>query len=190
MVARTARFPRAGVGAIGIDPDLRTGQDREMVVAFVESVKYVGHLFPIAFLRVFLGYYYVNQALLAVRTGFLSRAYLAEDIRAYLPRSTSPDWYRAMLENMVIPNWQPFAYALVGAQILIGVSYLVGYLVRPFALVGLFLTINFMLAFGQQPSEAQMPFLLMLHLTLGWLGAGRCFGIDYFFYKRRRGIWW
>ena len=163
-----------------------------MIVAFVESVKYVGHLFPVAFLRIFLGYYYVNQALLAAQTGFLARPYLAEDIRAYLPRSTAPDWYRNMLTTIVVPDpyWQWFAYALVGGQILIGVSYILGYLVRPFAIVGIFITVNSMLAFGQLPSEAQLPFLLMLHLTLGWLGAGRCFGVDYFFYKRRRGIWW
>ena len=161
-----------------------------MILAFVESVKYVGHLFPIAFLRIFLGYYYVNQAILAKSTGFLERAYLAEDIRAFWPRSTAPDWYRSVLETFVIPNWQPFAYALVGAQILIGVSYLVGYMVRPFAILGLFLTFNSMLAFGPQGGESHLPFLLMMHLTLGWLGAGRCFGIDYFFYKRRRGIWW
>ena len=161
-----------------------------MMRAFVESVKYVGHLFPIAFLRIFVGYYYVNQALIAAQTGYLSRAYLVEDIRAYRPHSTAPEWYRDILESVVVPNWQAFAYAIVAAQILIGVSYVIGYLTRPFAMVGLFLTINAMLAFGQQTSEAQLPFLLMLHLTLGWLGAGRCFGVDYFFYKRRRGIWW
>jgi thiosulfate dehydrogenase [quinone] large subunit len=30
----------------------------------------------------------------------------------------------------------------------------------------------------------------VLFLVLAWLGAGRCLGLDYFFYKRDRGIWW
>jgi thiosulfate dehydrogenase (quinone) large subunit len=31
---------------------------------------------------------------------------------------------------------------------------------------------------------------LVLFLILAWLGAGRCLGLDYFFYKRDRGMWW
>jgi thiosulfate dehydrogenase [quinone] large subunit len=161
-----------------------------MIVAFVESIKYVGHLLPIAFLRIFIGYYYVNQALLNARGGFLSQPYLAEDIRNYIPQNTAPDWYKMFLESIVVPNWQIFAYVIVGAQIAIGVSYVIGYLVRPMSLLGLFLATNIMLALGGQQFELQSTFMLILHFTLGWLGAGRCLGFDYFFYKRRRGIWW
>lgn len=32
-----------------------------MLVAFLESIKYTGHLLPVVFLRVFLGYYYLLQ---------------------------------------------------------------------------------------------------------------------------------
>lgn len=161
-----------------------------MIVAFVESIKYVGHLLPIAFLRVFVGYYYVNQALLNANGGFLTRPYLAEDIRNFLPQSTSPEWYRLFLENIVVPNWQIFAYFVVVTQMSIGLSYIIGYLVRPISLLGIFLAINIMLALGGQQTELQSTFMLILHFTLGWLGAGRCLGFDYFFYKRRRGIWW
>lgn len=161
-----------------------------MLVAFVESVKYVGHLLPIAFLRVFIGYYYVNQALLNIHGEFLQKPYLAENIRNFLPRSTASDWYRAILETVVIPNWQYFAYAITIAQVMIGFSYVVGYMVRPLSLLGIILTFNLMIALGPHQGELQTTFLLILHFTLGWLGAGRCLGFDYFFYKRRRGIWW
>ncbi len=161
-----------------------------MLVAFVESIKYVGHLLPIAFLRVFIGYYYVNQALLNIHSEFLQKPYLAENIRSFLPHSNAPDWYRAMLETLVVPNWQFFAYAFTVAQVMIGFSYIIGYMVRPLSLIGIFLTLNILLAMGSQQGELQITFMLILHFTLGWLGAGRCLGFDYFFYKRRRGIWW
>jgi thiosulfate dehydrogenase [quinone] large subunit len=161
-----------------------------MIVAFVESIKYVGHLLPIAFLRVFIGYFYVNQALLNASSGFLNQPYLAEDIRGFLARSAAPDWYLVFLENIVVPNWKIFAYAIVITQMMIGISYVLGYLVRPMSLLGILLSINIMFALGGQQSELQSTFMLILHFTLGWLGAGRCLGFDYYFYKRRRGLWW
>ena len=161
-----------------------------MLVAFVESIKYVGHLLPIAFLRIFLGYFYLNQALARLSGDFLTHAYLAEDIRAFLPRSRAPEWYKTVLESVVIPNWHYFAIALVVAQMAIGVSYIVGYMVRPLSLVAIAVGFASLFAVGPGPSEAQATFLMVLHFTLGWMGAGRCLGVDYFFYKRRRGVWW
>jgi thiosulfate dehydrogenase [quinone] large subunit len=165
----------------------------DVLVAFVESIKYVGHLLPVAFLRVFLGYYYFNQALLNLRGDFLSHAYLAEDIRNFLPRNPAPEWYKLFLEGVVIPNWQVFAIAMTVAQLAIGISYILGYLVRPFSLLAVVLGLGLMFALGpsvSHQSDLQTTFTLVLHVTLGWLGAGRCLGMDYFFYKRRRGIWW
>lgn len=161
-----------------------------MLIAFVESIRYVGHLLPVAFLRVFLGYYYFNQALLNLHGDFLTHAYLAEDIRGFLPRSPAPEWYKTALETIVIPNWQFFAIAITVAQALVGLSYILGYMVRPFSLVGILLGLNLMLSLGPHQSELQTTFMLILHFTLGWLGAGRCLGLDYYFFKRRRGIWW
>jgi thiosulfate dehydrogenase [quinone] large subunit len=161
-----------------------------MLVAFVESIKYVGHILPIAFLRIFIGYYYFNQALARLQGDFLTYAYLAEDIRANMPKSAAPDWYKVFLENVVIPNWQYAAVALIVLWFAIGVSYIVGYLVRPFAMIALCVGIAAHFAVGPGASESQTMFLMVLHFTLGWMGAGRCLGIDYYFYKRRRGIWW
>lgn len=174
-----------------IDLGKTVGEDLTiMLVAFVESIKYVGHLLPIAFLRIFLGYFYFNQALARMRGDFLTHAYLAEDIRSYLPRSPAPDWFKSFLEAMVIPNWQYAAVTILALWFSIGVSYIIGYLVRPFAIIALVLGVASLFAVGPGAGESQAMFLLVLHFTLGWMGAGRCLGIDYYFYKRRRGIWW
>lgn len=161
-----------------------------MLVAFVESVKYVGHLIPVAFLRIFLGYYYFNQALLKTRGDYLSHAYLNEDIRNYLPQSAAPQWYKDVLINVVSPNWQYFAIGITALYFAIGISYIAGYMVRPFAVIAILLILALSAAVGPNLSEAQAALVIVVHFMLGWLGAGRCLGVDYYFYKRRRGIWW
>jgi thiosulfate dehydrogenase [quinone] large subunit len=171
-----------------------------MIVAFVESFKYVGHLIPVACLRIFLGGYYLKHGIASFQSDFLVKAYLAEDIRNHLPQNTAPEWFRWFLENAVIPNWQVFAVGLAVAQIFIGVSYIVGYLVRPAALVGILFSLGLMGAIGVGGvhgsgniigiSLQATTFMLVIHLVLGWVGAGRCLGLDYYFYKRHRGLWW
>ena len=161
-----------------------------MLVTFFESIKYVGHQFPIAFLRIFVGYCFLDDALQALKNQFLSHAFLAEQIRDYLPKSIAPEWYKFFLETLTIPNWQIFASFILISKFVIGVSFIIGYLVRPASLLAIFLCFNLLWAIGRGPNELQDHFLIMVLFTLGWLGAGRCLGVDYYFYRKRRGIWW
>ncbi len=171
-----------------------------MLVAFIESFKYVGHLIPIACLRIFLGGYYLKHSIAAFQSDFLTKAYLAEDVRNHLPLSTAPEWFRWFLENAVIPNWQVFAISVALSQAFIGVSYILGYLVRPAAIIGVVLSMFLIGAIGVGTVNGAgnlagialqaTTFMVVLHLVLGWIGAGRCLGFDYFFYKRHRGLWW
>lgn len=171
-----------------------------MLVAFIESFKYVGHLIPVACLRIFLGGYYLKHSIAAFQSDFLVKAYLAEDIRNHLPLSTAPEWFRWFLENAVIPNWQVFAIGVALAQAFIGASYIIGYLVRPAAIAGVVLSAGLMGAIGIGSANGTgnltgiglqaTTLMFVLHLVLGWIGAGRCLGFDYFFYKRHRGLWW
>jgi thiosulfate dehydrogenase [quinone] large subunit len=57
------------------------------------------------------------------------------------------------------------------------------------ALLAALLSFNMAMLSGPD-QEAFHLTMFVIHLTMAWLGAGRCFGVDYFFYKRRRGIWW
>lgn len=162
---------------------------KSVLVSFFESVKYVGHLFPIALLRVYLGYFYVNQALTRWGSDFLNQPRLAEDASHWLPRSPAPAWYQAFVQDWLVPNWQVGAYVLTIGEGLIGLSFLVGYFVRPMALLGVFLNLNLLWIMGPDAAPLYQT-LFAVHLTLAWLGAGRCLGVDYYFYKKRRGIWW
>lgn len=160
-----------------------------MFVAFFESVKYVGHLLPISFLRVFLGYYYLDQALLKYRGDFLVRPKMASQIADILPSLQIPNWYRHLVEFTLIPHWEALAFAVTAIEFAIAISYLTGYVVRPVALLGAFLSLNFLALSGAQSEDLYKTFFA-IHLMMAWVGAGRCLGFDYYFYKRRRGIWW
>lgn len=160
-----------------------------MFVAFFESVKYVGHLLPISFLRVFLGYYYLEQGLSQFRGDFLTRPKLAAQVVDALPTLQIPGWYRLFLESVVVPQWQIFAFIILGINFSIAISYILGYVVRPVALMGMALSFHMLLMSGPQYEDLYKTFIA-IHLIMAWVGAGRCLGFDYFFYKRRRGIWW
>lgn len=167
----------------------RGEQTSSVLYAFFESVKYVGHLFPIALLRVFLGYFYINQALTRYGSDFLDQPQLAEAAMHWLARSSAPLWYQSLIQTVIVPNWKLFAIGITFSELAIGVSFLIGYLVRPMSLVGFLLSLNMLWLYGPETADYYRT-LIAIFLTLAWLGAGRCFGLDYFFYKRQRGIWW
>jgi len=160
-----------------------------MIVSFFESMKYVGHMFPIAILRVYMGYFFLERALDQFNGDFLVQPILSRSIDEWLPISTAPEWYKDILESVVVPNWKVFAYLVTYTEFLIGVSFLIGFLVRPFALLGVFLTMNFFYKTGSLVTDLHHV-ILAVFIVMWWVGAGRCMGFDYFFYKRQRGIWW
>ena len=164
------------------------GKNERVFVAFFESIKYVGHLFPIAFLRVFLGYFYLNHALLKYNGDFLSRPELVDAMNDVLDQRHIDAWYGFFIQSIAIPHWKAFAAVTVICEFLIGVSFLLGYLVRPMALLGVLLTAFYFSILPQH--EILYKLMIATHITMAWLGAGRCLGIDYYFYKRHRGIWW
>lgn len=160
-----------------------------MFAAFFESVKYVGHLIPLSFLRVFLGYSYLQAALLKFNSDFLVRPRLAGEIAELLPTLQAPIWYKDMIEVVFIPHWQTFAFVVTALEFGIAISFLFGYLVRPMAVIAAIICFNQLILAG--PDHDDLPRLMIaIHLLLAWVGAGRCLGLDYYFYKRRRGLWW
>ncbi len=106
---------------------------------------------------------------------------------AELP-GTSPS-YHSFLHDWVIPHWQLFAYILTFGEMAIGISYVIGFLVRPASLAAMILLINIML--GQGPESYTIgEIYFAANAMIFMVSAGRCVGFDYYFYKRVRGIWW
>jgi thiosulfate dehydrogenase [quinone] large subunit len=160
-----------------------------MIVSFLESIKYVGHQYPIALMRIYLGYYFFDLALIRTQGEFLTQPRLAAIIMDSLPSVPLPDWYTQFLKLVVVPNWQYFAYFITYCEFIIGISFLLGLFVRPVAILGIFLMLNFIYAGSDAASSLQQVFLV-LFIVMFWVGAGRCLGFDYYFYKRQRGLWW
>lgn len=160
-----------------------------MFVSFFDSIKYVGHLYPLALLRIFLGYFYLDTALTRLNGQFLVQPRLAATIMDSIPQLNVSSWYIQFLQDVVVPNWKFFAYTLTYCELIIGLSFLIGFLVRPTALLGAFIALNFVY-FGNTDNTLLHQTHLALFIVLAWVGAGRCLGIDYYFYKRQRGLWW
>lgn len=160
-----------------------------MWVAFFESFKYVGHMLPISLLRIYMGFFFLSSAIEKYNGDFLFQPRLAANISQWLPLSQAPEWYKNFAEAVIIPQWQVFAYTITYCEFLIGVGFLIGFLVRPLSLVGIFLCLNLIYVTSPDLSLLYKAYLVVF-ATMAWLGAGRCLGFDYFFYKRQRGLWW
>ena len=160
-----------------------------MLAAFFESVKYVGHLIPIAFLRVFIGASYLQLASIKFSSDFLLKPKVASQVAEALPSLQLPGWYATLIERTMIQNWQSFGFVWMALEFAIGLSYLLGYVVRPMALLASLSSLHFLMI-SQGPDVPYNRLLMVTHLTLAGLGAGRCLGLDYYFFKRRRGFWW
>ena len=160
-----------------------------MLVSYLESFKYIGHLYPISVLRLYLGWSFLSSAWTRLNTGYLAEPRIAAAITEWVPTSSAPDWYKDLLDQVVVPNWQFFAYCVVYFGFLVGASFLLGFFVRPVALLAALMTLNFV--YTSSPEAVDLHKLhIALFLVMAWLGAGRCLGLDYFFYKRDRGLWW
>ncbi len=160
-----------------------------MLVSVLESLKHVGHLWPLAILRIYIGYYFMGEATRRVEGDFLLQPQLASAIAEWLPMSSAPEWYRLFLEYTVIPNWRLFSYFIVYTEGLLAFSFILGFFVRPVAFIGAVASILFVF-----PTTAVGMELNQLHFVIFVVmmafGAGRCLGVDYYFYKRDRGLWW
>lgn len=84
------------------------------------------------------------------------------------------------LRIFVIPGSEVIGYLVIGLQVLLGVAFIVGFAVRPLALVALGLDVSlFMLGSSRIP-----PFFTAMHLFVLVAGAGRYYGLDGWFLRR------
>jgi thiosulfate dehydrogenase (quinone) large subunit len=160
-----------------------------MFQSFFDSIRYVGHLLPLSLLRIFVGYFYLQQFLLDWKKHIIQNTNVSEVIIDALTSDRIPYWYRYFLNEQVIPHWEIYAFLFIGLQLLVAISFLLGYMVRPLSLVAIFLCAIYM-TISQNQYELFFKLLIACQVVFLWLGAGRCLGFDYYFYKRYRGLWW
>lgn len=160
-----------------------------MVIAFFESFRFMGHLWPVALLRMFTGLLFFNAGMAKLSNGFLDQPQLQQIISKWIEAGATHVSYIDFLNNWVMPHWKVFSHLVTYGEIAIGLSLIFGFLVRPSTLAAIIMSVNFILAAGEQAAEINKV-LIAINSMLFMISAGRCIGLDYYFYKRVRGFWW
>lgn len=157
-----------------------------MLASFLESIKYVGHMWPLAIVRIILGYQYISLVVARLQSGYLEHAYISERLKL---TATETSFYFDVFKNLVQSHWLIMTYILIGFEFCIGVSYILGFGVRVVSLIGMLLSLHIYFYFDFTISPGQI-YCFYIHLLFCLLGAGRCLGVDYYFFKSRRGLLW
>lgn len=160
-----------------------------MVISFLESIRHTGYYLPLAFLRVYLGYTFLDMGIEKFNGDYLLQPQLAAVLNESLRIQIMPEWYSNLIESVVVPNWKIFAFWITYCEVLVGISLILGFLVRPVMIIASFMALNFVLSHTGHMAQLYQVYLA-LFVVMWWMGAGRCIGLDYYFYKRQRGLWW
>lgn len=160
-----------------------------MITELLESLKYVGHYFAICFLRICIGVHILNLSLTKYYNDYLNEPLLSAQVNEFLNISQNHASINFFFLELVRPYWTIFAQIQFGLEFVAGILLILGFLVRP--VVILLLIYFWLFSYIQDPILLSWVSVLSVTLIgLGWAGAGRCVGLDYYFYKRYRGFLW
>lgn len=155
----------------------------------IESLRYANHLWPLLVLRLYTSYYFWESALLKQGQDYLSQPILAAAIDEYLIDYQSPEWVVSLYTGFFQSQWQWGASLFYYSEWLLGLLFLIGFLNRPAAFFGICYLL--FASFITPPEVRAVSFVMVfILLTLLFFGSGRVGGIDYYFYKRQRGLLW
>lgn len=160
-----------------------------MLTAFFESIKYVGHLYPVAFLRIFVGYHWLNQALADYQTGLFTSQIYIQQVAASDYIYNFPNWYKGLFDAIALPYWSITSHVILAMSFLVGLSFVLGFMIRPLGIIGILISFHHVV-FSMGYHNLLHSTFVALFVTMVAIGAGRCVGFDYYFYKRNRGLWW
>ncbi|HSM10804.1 MAG TPA: DoxX family membrane protein [Lysobacter sp.] len=97
-------------------------------------------------------------------------------------------WYRSLLESIVVPNAEVFAFLTAYGELAVGLALVLGLLSRLALVAALVMVVNYLLAKGVPfwtPSSND-SYLILILLTLVLLRAGHFLGLDAWLAARRR----
>ncbi len=133
----------------------------------------------LAIVRIFVGYHFIS-----VSWGKVSGTFLSGEALPRMLADVSDDpfmWHQDFLSGVVIPNPVFFSYLVAFGELAIGISLVLGCLVRVSSLFGAFHMINIYLAIGIPRGGATLglnrTFIVCL-LVFAVAGAGGALGVD------------
>lgn len=140
-------------------------------------------------LRIFLAYEWLNsgtgklQSLASNPNGFI--AGLTGAFKGWAANNPNPV-VSDFLKGFVIPNAGAILWLVAISELLIGLSFLLGFLVRPASIGGMLMNGFFYFAAGfSSPSTAGVNLIMIgAQATMLLVSPGRFAGLDYFMHKR------
>lgn len=145
---------------------------------------------PVVFtllLRLVPGYLFLTAGIGKVQQGWLAGEGLKATLASWLAKGGTYTWYEPFLSETVLPNQELFATLVVVGEIAVGSLLLIGFLVRPASVIGIFMCLNYLLAKGHPLVGFNVESLFLVILATSMLvNPGRALGIDGFLYERLR----
>ena len=145
------------------------------------------YLWYIALLRIYIGYYLLQQGIGKFRRDFPHGDWIGRQIGDLATVELYP-WYKRFLVDYVVPHQELFGYLVMVGEIAVGTCLLLGLLTRVSAFVGLFMMINYLLgpgmARGGAPLAQQQTFIVSLVIFI-LSNPGRTLGLDGLLFSAR-----
>ena len=151
------------------------------------NLKEKTYLCYVAILRIYIGYYFLQQGIRKFLRDFPQGDWIGRQIgdlatvELYL-------WYKKFLLSYVVPHPQLFGYLVMIGEICVGACLLLGLFTRLSAVVGLFLVINYLLGIGMArggaPLAQQQTFIVSLVVIL-LSNPGQTLGLDGLLFRPR-----
>lgn len=160
-----------------------------MIRDWLESFRYTNHLWPILVLRLYVGWSFLSQAMMRQSSDYTKNPQLSALIDEHLFANAPPEWLGNLFINYVQPNWKFFSLLQLDFEWTVGLLFLIGFLNRPLGLLTMIYLVITSYIVSPVAHEASLHLSWML-LCLVVFGSGRVAGIDYYFYKRQRGLLW
>jgi thiosulfate dehydrogenase (quinone) large subunit len=139
----------------------------------------------IALLRVSTGVMFLRAAW---PKGNAGDAWTGRMLGFFNAQTNTSDWYRALLESIVVPNAKVFAFLTAYGELAVGLALVLGLLTRPALIGALVMVVNYLLAKGTAfwtPSSND-SYLILILLTLVFHRPGHFLGLDAWLAGKRR----
>jgi len=147
------------------------------------------YLWYIAILRIYIGYYLLQQGIRKFLRDFPKGDWIGRQI-GDIPSLDLYPWYKHFLQGYVVPHHELFGYLVMIGEIAVGACLVLGLLTRFAAVVGLFLIVNYLLGVGMPrggaPLAQQQTFIVSL-IVIVLSNPGRTLGLDGLLAGRGRG---
>jgi thiosulfate dehydrogenase [quinone] large subunit len=138
---------------------------------------YLGYL---AILRIAVGYHFLTAAIPKVTGPFIKGHLLAEELAKTVVKDPF-SWHRAFILGVVVPNSHFFSNLVAFGELAIGISLILGCLVRVSASFGAFHNLNILLSIAIANGGPQLGInriFIFLQIVFVLSSAGLSLGLD------------